>query len=143
MGNNATKMKVLHVRTWTNRDGSEGKWWTEVGQAWMNEKGVDVTLQYLPLVPSQQDGAIRLVLRIDDGQPTAGAGGFQGQPGQGRGQPGRGAPGRPQGGFRGQGGPQHRDALQGAPQGGQGAQYGGAAGYQEAPPPNDQDDIPF
>lgn len=145
------KLKVLHVRTWQNRDGSEGKWWTTVGTAWMNDKGVDLTLHYVP-VATDKDGNIRLVLREDDGQP-AGAGNQQAPVGsrqqgaqrvnQAFGQQRPQAPAQGPGGFQGGGlRPQHRDGLGG----GQGAQYGGAASQHSLAPGGgggSDDDIPF
>jgi hypothetical protein len=143
MGN--VRLKVLHLRKWKNADGSEGKYWTQVGVAFTGTKGIDIDLQYLPTTPGE-DGRVRLVLREDDGRPAQPEGGYQGERGgrqrvtqpfrdpelpPQRPQAPQGGPGQP--GLR----PQHRDALQG----GQQATYGGAAAQREREPGDD--DLPF
>jgi len=137
------RLKVLHLRKWKNGDGSEGKFWTQVGVAFMNDKGVDIDLQYIPTTPGE-DGRVRLVLREDDGKPAQPEGGYRGEQGGrqrvaqafGQGQaPQR--PQAPQGGRQPGLRPQHRDALQG----GQQATYGGAAAERQREPGDD--DLPF
>jgi hypothetical protein len=103
------RLKVLHPRRYTS-GGKEGTEWTEIGTAFVHDRGVDVTLYYAPCAV---DGAMRLILRPLDapGQRPAPQARAQ-QPQQQR-PPQFGGAAAPQGqGYR----PQHRDGLTGAQQ---------------------------
>jgi hypothetical protein len=56
------QLVMLHPRSFQGRDGSQGTSWNEVGIAWMNDRGVDAKLHYIPVGP-HQDGAFRILFR--------------------------------------------------------------------------------
>lgn len=138
------RLKILHGRPWKRQDGTEGKVWTQVGTAWMNDKGIEGEVFYIPSTPDDRGRGFSFIMREDDGRPAQPEGGYRGQQGgrervaQAFQQPAQNAPQAPQGAPQGQGlRPQHRDGLQGSQQ----ALYGGAAAQRPREPGDD--DIPF
>ncbi len=136
------RLKILHGRSFKRSDGSEGKAWTQVGTAWMNDKGIEGEVFYIPASPDDRGRGFSFIMREDDGRPAQEGGGYRGEQGgrervaqgfqQARPQAPQGGPQQP--GLR----PQHRDGLSGQG-GGQGALYGGAAARQRSP---GDDDVP-
>jgi hypothetical protein len=121
------QLKVLHPRRYTTGSGQEGTRWTEVGTAFIHDRGVDVTLYYAPCAV---DGMMRLILRPLDQPAQRGAPGRPPQPG--RGAQFGGAAAQPPQGAQAYRPPQHRDQLQQPDPGPQ-------------PPPyaDDSDPLPF
>ncbi len=71
------RLKVLHGRSYRRQDGTDAKFWTQVGTAWMNDKGIELELNYVPTL-SEEGRGVRLVLREDDGRPAQPQGGYRG-----------------------------------------------------------------